>query len=234
MTDKLAAALAERSALYEKACDALRKGVKIRDPHNISIRGELHCGVGVEIDVNVIIEGVVRLGDNVKVGANCILTDATIGPGTRVNPFSTIDGSSVGGDAVVGPYARLRPGSALGDSVQVGNFVEIKNSEIGNGSRINHLAFLGDATLGKTVTIGACTITCNHNFVGVSRTKLGDDAYVGSGCLLVAPVEIGAGATIAAGTTVTKDAPAGKLTVGRVEQVTAAEWKRPVKATELK
>lgn len=234
MTDKLEESLAERRALYDKACNALRKGVWIRNPQSVYIRGELHCGAGVEIDVNVIIEGVVRLGDGVKIGPNCILIDSTIGANTKVNAFSMIEGSNVGADSVLGPYARLRPGSELGDSVQIGNFVEIKNSEIGDRSRINHLSFLGDATLGKSVTIGAGTITCNHNFIGVSRTKLGDDAYVGSGCLLVAPVEIGAGATIAAGTTVTKDAQAGALTIGRAEQETVVNWKRPSKPPEAK
>jgi bifunctional UDP-N-acetylglucosamine pyrophosphorylase / glucosamine-1-phosphate N-acetyltransferase len=220
-------AAVERGELRSRADDAMRAGVRVRDPQNISIRGELRCGTGVEIDLNVIIEGTVNLGDGVKVGANCILINATIGANSRVNPYTMVEDAVIGANALVGPYARVRPGSTIGQSVQIGNFVEIKNSEIGDHSRINHLAFIGDATLGRAVTIGAGTITCNHDGVAVRRTVIGDEAYVGSGCLLVAPVVIGKNATIGAGSTITEDAPPGKLTLARSRQVTVSDWARP-------
>lgn len=218
----------ERGILKARADDALRAGVRIRDPQTISIRGELHCGSGVEIDINVIIEGRVRLDDGVKVGANCILINATIGAQSRVNPYTMVEDAVIGANTRIGPYARIRSGSTIGDSVQIGNFVEIKNSEIGDASRINHLAFIGDATLGRAVTIGAGTITCNHDGISTKRTLIGDEAYIGSGSLLVAPLVIGEHATIGAGSTITEDAPAGRLTLGRSRQLTIPDWTRPV------
>lgn len=217
-------AIIEKSILAERTHAALGQGVRMHDPDSVAIRGELFCGTGVTIDRNVIIEGTVRLGDNVTVGANCILSNATIGAGTVIHPFSMVDQATVGANSFVGPYGRIRPGSALGDSVQVGNFVEIKNSVVGSGSRINHLTFVGDATLGDRVTLGAGTITCNHSQGGVARTAIGAGAYVGSGCELVAPVTIGANATIAAGSTITADAPEGTLTIARARQVTIPDW----------
>jgi bifunctional UDP-N-acetylglucosamine pyrophosphorylase/glucosamine-1-phosphate N-acetyltransferase len=207
-------AAAERVVLQARAATAMQAGVRIRDSQTLAIRGELRCGSGVEIDLNVIIEGTVNLGDGVKVGANCILINATIGAHSRVNPYTMVEDAVIGANTLVGPYARVRPGSKIGASVQIGNFVEIKNSEIGDDSRINHLAFIGDATLGRAVTIGAGTITCNHDGISIRRTLIGDDAYIGSGCLLVAPLVIGEHATIGAGSTITEDAPAGKLTLG--------------------
>ena len=224
----------ERGVLYERACAALLNGVRIRDPNRVAIRGELHCGSGVEIDIDVIIEGKVALGDGVRVGANSILINSTIGANTRVNPFSIVEDAVIGPNCFVGPYGRVRPGSKIGDSVQIGNFVEIKNSEIGSGSRINHLAFIGDATLERDVTIGAGSITCNHDGVGVSRTEIKAGAYVGSGCELVAPLSIGTNATIGAGSTITRDVPARKLTLARSRQVTVENWVRPHKKTPEK
>ena len=219
-------AILERSILHERACAALLTGIRIRDPDRIEIRGELRCGSGVEIDVNVIIEGTVTLGEGVKIGANSILTNSTIGSNTRVHPFSIVEDAVIGSNTIIGPYGRVRPGSIIGDSAQIGNFVEIKNSEVGSGSRINHLAFIGDAKLERNVTIGAGSITCNHNGVGVSRTEIKAGAYVGSGCKLVAPLSIGENATIGAGSTITRDAPAGKLTLARSRQVTVENWTR--------
>ena len=213
-------AVLENDILHARAWDALRDGVRIRDPDRVAIRGELRCGAGVEIDLNVIIEGRVSLGDEVKIGANAILINATIGAQSVVHPYSLVADAVIGAHSFVGPYARVRPGSTIGDSVQIGNFVEVKNAVIGMGSRINHLAFIGDATLGDGVTIGAGTITCNHDGVEVQRTQIGANAYVGSGCELVAPIRIGENSIIGAGSTITHDAPAGQLTIARSRQVT--------------
>lgn len=217
----------EKDISHSRATAAMILGVRIRDPDSIAIRGELNCGQRVEIDINVIIEGRVTLGDDVKVGANAILIDATIGPRTQVNPFSIVEKADIGADTFIGPYGRVRPGSLIGDFVQIGNFVEIKNSEVGARSRINHLAFVGDATLGKSVTLGAGTITCNHSPQGSARTVIGDDAYIGSGTELVAPISIGEGGTIGAGSTITHDTPPKMLTIARARQVTI-ERKSPI------
>ena len=217
----------ESHILYARAVEALARGVRIRDPRAIAIRGELQCGEDVEIDLHVIIEGKVTLGNGVRIGANCTLKSASVGEQTRINPYSMLENAEIGASGMVGPYARVRPGSVVGDRVQIGNFVEVKNSRIGSGSRINHLAFIGDATLGNNVTIGAGTITCNHDRRGVARTEIGEGAYVGSGCLLVAPLSIGANATIGAGSTITKTAPEGKLTIARSRQVTIDDWTPP-------
>ena len=224
----------ERNMLYERACKAILSGVRIRDPRQVSIRGELRCGARVEIDLNVIIEGRVELAEDVRIGANSIIANSKIGPNTRINPFSIVEDSVIGSDSFVGPYGRIRPGSVIGSFVQIGNFVEIKNSEVGSGSRVNHLSFVGDASLGSEVTIGAGTITCNHNGVGISRTQIRAGAYVGSGTQLVAPILVGENATIGAGSTITRDAPAGKLTVGIVRQRTIDNWARPIKKSPIK
>jgi bifunctional UDP-N-acetylglucosamine pyrophosphorylase/glucosamine-1-phosphate N-acetyltransferase len=210
----------EKDISRSRATAAMHRGVRIRDPDSVTIRGELQCGSRVEIDVNVIIEGKVSLGDDVKVGANSVLIDATIGPRSCVNPFSIVERAEVGADTFIGPYGRVRPGCVIGDSVQIGNFVEIKSSEVGAHSRINHLTFVGDAVLGKSVTLGAGTITCNHNRLGSARTVIGDGAYIGSGTELVAPVSIGEGGTIGAGSTITHDTPPGMLTIARARQIT--------------
>lgn len=225
ITDMIELAELERKTFYDRACDAMRAGARIRDPRNIFIRGDLICEPGVEIDINVIIEGKVHLGNEVKVGAHSTLRNATIGAGCTIHPYSTVDGATVGEKTFIGPYGRVRPGSAIGSSVQIGNFVEIKNAQIGSGSRVNHLSFLGDATLGENVTIGAGTITCNHDGSGPQRTVIEANVYVGAGCLLVAPITIGEGATIGAGSTITHDAPAGRLTVARARQATIDAWR---------
>jgi acetyltransferase-like isoleucine patch superfamily enzyme len=222
----------ERNILRARADEALCAGVRIRDPHSVAIRGALRCGTGVEIDLGVIIQGRVTLGDRVRVGAYSILNNATIGAGSTVHPYSMVEDAVIGANTFIGPYGRVRPGSSIGDSVQIGNFVEVKNSDIGTGSRINHLAFIGDATLGSHVTLGAGTITCNHDGIGIQRTQIGAGAYVGSGSELVAPVIIGENATIAAGSTITTNAPAGCLTIARARQVTISAWVRTSKSPD--
>ena len=217
----------ERRIHFKKATDAMQKGVRIRDPHTISIRGNLSCGFGVEIDANVIFEGDVVLGDNVKINANSILRDCRIDNDTIINPFSLIEQSSVGKNSFIGPFARIRPGCVVGNKVQIGNYVEIKNSNIGDRSRINHHTFIGDSLIADDVTIGAGTITCNHDGIGVSETVIERGVYIGSGCNLVAPLNIGAGATIGAGSTITRDVPAAKLTLARSIQTTVHGWVRP-------
>jgi acetyltransferase-like isoleucine patch superfamily enzyme len=221
----------EAVLLFERACGAMDRGVRLRDPRQTAIRGELVCGVGVEIDLDVIIEGTVHLGDGVGVGAHCVLIDAVIEAGAIIKPYSIVERATVGAGAIVGPYARVRPGSALGARVQIGNFVEIKNAEVGADARINHLAFIGDATLGDRVTIGAGTITCNHTPAGPARTVIAADAYIGSGTELVAPVTVGEGATIGAGSTITQNAPAHTLTLARAPQTTVPHWRRAPKPT---
>jgi NDP-sugar pyrophosphorylase family protein len=217
----------EQHIYLKKATHAMQTGVRIRDPQSISIRGNLSCGFGVEIDANVIFEGDVVLGDNVKINANSVLRDCRIGNGTVINAFSLIEQSSVGEDSFIGPFSRIRPQCVVGNKVQIGNYVEIKNSNIGDGSRINHHTFIGDSLLADYVTIGAGTITCNHDGIGVSQTVIEQGAYIGSGCNLVAPLNIGAGATIGAGSTITSDVPAAKLTLARSIQTTVHGWVRP-------
>ena len=219
MATLLDVARIEKHISLERAQALLLKGVRIRDPDRISIRGELACGEAVEIDIDAVIEGQVTLADGVRVGPHCILKNASIGRRSRVNAFSIVEDAVVGEDSFIGPFGRVRPGSVLGDRAQIGNFVEIKNAQLGYGARINHLAFVGDAVLGNEVTLGAGVITCNHDGQGTNTTQIGDGAYVGSGCELVAPVSIGAGAFIAAGSTITQDAPPGKLTLARARQL---------------
>jgi bifunctional UDP-N-acetylglucosamine pyrophosphorylase / glucosamine-1-phosphate N-acetyltransferase len=210
----------ERQILREKATLAMCQGVHIIDPDRIDIRGELICANNVEIDINVIIEGVVNLGEGVKIGANCILKDCSVGSGTKINPYSFVEDSVIGANSFIGPYGRVRPRCKIGDAVQVGNFVEIKNSILDNGCRVNHLSFVGDADLSENVTVGAGTVTCNHNGVTTHATKIGKNAFIGSGCNLIAPLTIGNNAMIGAGSTITHDAPADKLTLARSRQVT--------------
>lgn len=219
----------ERRVLIRRAMSAMAAGVRVRDPNSLYIRGELVCGRDVEIDANVVIEGEVSLGNAAKVGANCVLKASRIGERTIVHPFSLIEQARIGNGGFVGPYARIRPGSDIGDAVQIGNYVEVKNSQIGDGCRINHHSFIGDAVLGDHVTIGAGTITCNHDGARTNQTIIGRDAYVGSGCCLVAPLRIGEGATIGAGSTITRDAPPDQLTLSRPPQTTVEGWHRPKK-----
>ncbi|MGN6702334.1 MAG: bifunctional UDP-N-acetylglucosamine diphosphorylase/glucosamine-1-phosphate N-acetyltransferase GlmU, partial [Burkholderiaceae bacterium] len=224
--------LAELERIHQRnVADALLDaGVTLADPARLDVRGTLVCGRDVTIDVNCVFEGEVRIEDGASVGAHCVVIDATIGAGAQIKPFTHIERAVVGAGAQVGPYARLRPGTTLGPDVHIGNFVEVKNSDIAAGSKANHLAYVGDATVGERVNIGAGTITCNYDGANKFRTVIEDDAFIGSDTQLVAPVRVGRGATLGAGTTLTKDAPEGKLTVSRPRQVTVDSWQRPVKA----
>ncbi|MDX3907046.1 MAG: bifunctional UDP-N-acetylglucosamine diphosphorylase/glucosamine-1-phosphate N-acetyltransferase GlmU [Pigmentiphaga sp.] len=207
----------------------LEAGVTLADPSRFDVRGTLTCGRDVFIDVGCVFEGTVELADGVSVGPHCVLRDVRVGRGTRISAFSHLDGASIGEDARIGPYARLRPGTELGNETHVGNFVEIKNSSFDAGSKANHLSYVGDATVGARVNIGAGTITCNYDGANKFRTVIEDDAFIGSDTQLVAPVTVGKGATLGAGTTLTRDAPAGKLTLSRPRQTTVESWQRPVK-----
>ncbi len=225
------AQLAEVERAYQRqVADAqLEQGVTLADPARIDVRGELKCDTDVAIDVGCLFEGRVVLGEGVSIGAHCVLRDVAIAPGAVVLPYSHLDGASVGAGARIGPYARLRPGTALGPDTHVGNFVEIKASSLGAGSKANHLAYVGDAEVGERVNIGAGTITCNYDGANKFKTVIEDEAFIGSDTQLVAPVRVGRGATLGAGTTLTKDAPAGELTISRAKQMTVPGWKRPVK-----
>lgn len=226
--------LAELERVYQRvrAETLMEQGVMLLDPARIDVRGELSCGIDVVIDVNCIFQGTVSLADGVEIGANCIIKNASIGKGTIIAPFTLIDGASIGGQARIGPYARIRPGTTLGEDTHIGNFVELKNTQMDDHSKANHLAYVGDTTVGKRVNIGAGTITCNYDGANKHQTVIEDDAFIGSDSQLVAPVRVGKGATLAAGTTLSRDAPAGKLTITRVKQVTIESWKRPVKGSK--
>ena len=223
--------LAQLERLHQAAvADALLDaGVRLADPARIDVRGSLQCGRDVEIDVNCVFEGEVVLGDGVRIGPNCVLRDARIADGAVVHPFSHIEQAQVGPGSLIGPYARLRPGAVLGAEVHIGNFVEVKNSTLANGAKANHLAYLGDSTVGERVNFGAGSITANYDGVNKHRTVIGNDVHVGSNCVLVAPVTLGDGATIGGGSTIAKDAPAGQLSVSRARQLTVPGWKRPTK-----
>jgi bifunctional UDP-N-acetylglucosamine pyrophosphorylase/glucosamine-1-phosphate N-acetyltransferase len=219
----------ERTWQAEQARRLLEQGVTLADPARFDLRGELQCGRDVFIDVGCVFEGQVKLADGVRVGAHCVVRDAHIGAGTHIEAFSHIQDATVGDQARIGPYARLRPGADIGDQAHVGNFVEIKKSRLGNGSKANHLAYLGDARIGERVNIGAGTITCNYDGVNKSVTVIEDDAFIGSDTQLVAPVTVGRGATLGAGTTLTSNAPPDQLTISRTRQKTIEGWSRPVK-----
>ena len=224
----------ERTWQRAQADALLDAGVTLIDPERIDIRGELVCSQNVEIDVNCVFEGRVVLDSGVRVGANCVIKDAVVREGTQILPFCHIEGADVGAQSRVGPYSRLRPGAVLAGNNQIGNFVEVKKSDIGLDSKVNHLTYIGDSTVGERVNIGAGTITCNYDGVNKFRTVIGDDAFIGSGTELVAPVEVGCGATIGAGSTITRSAPEGKLTLARSRQMTIDAWRRPVKTTDKK
>jgi bifunctional UDP-N-acetylglucosamine pyrophosphorylase / glucosamine-1-phosphate N-acetyltransferase len=224
----------ERRFQMQQAEALMEAGVRLADPARFDLRGELRCGVDVEIDVNCVFEGRVELADGVHIGANCVIRNAVIGAGTTLQAFTHINGEAlgvtIGAQAQIGPFSRLRPGAVLGDEVHIGNFVEVKNSTLAKGAKANHLAYLGDATVGERVNYGAGSITANYDGANKWRSVIEADVHVGSNCVLVAPVTIGAGATIGAGSTIGKDAPAGQLTVARARQMTLAGWARPVKA----
>jgi bifunctional UDP-N-acetylglucosamine pyrophosphorylase/glucosamine-1-phosphate N-acetyltransferase len=229
VNSKVQLAELERLHQYRNALLLMEQGVTLLDPDRIDVRGELDCGRDVTIDVNCVFEGRVALGDGVEVGAHCVLKNAVIGAGTRIAPFSHVEEAEAGRGCIIGPYARLRPGTKLGEDVHIGNFVEVKNSTVADGSKANHLAYVGDATVGRNVNVGAGTITCNYDGASKHRTVIEDDVFIGSDTQLVAPVTVGRGATLGAGTTLTEDAPPDKLTITRVKQVTVPGWKRPVK-----
>ena len=229
VNDRSQLAALERIHQRTQAERLMAAGVTLLDPARFDLRGELDCGRDVEIDVNCVFEGTVTLGDDVRIGAHCVIRNAVIGAGTRIAPFSHIEDTTMGAACVIGPYARTRPGTRLGQDVHVGNFVEIKNSHIQDHSKANHLAYVGDADVGERVNIGAGTITCNYDGANKFRTIIEDDVFIGSDTQLVAPVRVGRGATLGAGTTLTKDAPAEQLTVSRARQLSVPGWKRPVK-----
>lgn len=220
----------ERVYQMRVAQSLMQQGVTLKDPARLEVRGALSCGKEVEIDVNCVFEGQVSLGDNVRIAANCVIKNAKIGTGTHIAPFTHIDDTTIGENNRIGPYARLRPGTVLQSDAHVGNFVELKNTQVDVGSKINHLSYVGDTTVGKHVNVGAGTITCNYDGVNKFRTIIEDGAFIGSDTQLVAPVTIGKNATIAAGSTITKNAPAEALTFCRAkEQKTIVGWKRPQK-----
>jgi len=227
--------LAELERVYQGrlAAALMEQGVRLADPARLDVRGSLACGRDVEIDVNCVFEGKVALGDGVRIGANCVLANCTIAAGAVIHPFTHIDGEKlgvqVGEGALIGPFARLRPGAQLGAEVHIGNFVEVKNSTLAKGAKANHLAYLGDATVGERVNYGAGSITANYDGANKHRTVIEADVHIGSNCVLVAPVTIGAGGTVGGGSTITKSTPPEALSVARGKQVSLPNWKRPVK-----
>jgi len=223
--------LAELERIYQRnlANALLEQGVTLADPARLDVRGSLICGRDVSIDVGCVFEGKVTLEDGASIGAHCVINNAHIGKDANIKPFCHIEDATVGTASVIGPYARLRPGTELAEDVHIGNFVEVKNSRIAAHSKANHLAYVGDASVGSRVNIGAGTITCNYDGANKFRTIIEDDVFIGSDTQLVAPVTIGKGATLGAGTTLTRDAPAGKLTVSRTKQITIDGWQRPIK-----
>jgi bifunctional UDP-N-acetylglucosamine pyrophosphorylase/glucosamine-1-phosphate N-acetyltransferase len=233
VNDRGQLAALERVLQRRRAETLMLAGTTIVDPHRIDIRGALHCGRDVTIDIGCVFEGDVRLDDGVAVGPYCILREISVGRGTRIEAFSHLEGSSIGADARIGPYARLRPGTALADEVHIGNFVEVKASTLGTASKANHLAYIGDAQVGARVNYGAGSITANYDGANKHRSVIGDDVHVGSNCVLVAPIAVGAGATIGGGSTIVKEAPAGQLTVARAPQVSLAHWRRPRKKAKV-
>jgi bifunctional UDP-N-acetylglucosamine pyrophosphorylase/glucosamine-1-phosphate N-acetyltransferase len=222
----------ERRYQRRQAEALMRDGVRLADPARFDLRGTLACGQDVQIDVGCVFEGDVRLGDGVSIGAHCVIRNARIDAGAIIQPFTHMTDAVVGPRAEVGPFARLRPGAELGAEVHIGNFVEIKNATLAHGAKANHLAYLGDATVGERVNFGAGSIIANYDGANKHRTVIGNDVHVGSNCVLVAPVTVGEGATIGGGSTISKDAPAGQLTVARARQVSIEGWVRPKKAAK--
>jgi bifunctional UDP-N-acetylglucosamine pyrophosphorylase/glucosamine-1-phosphate N-acetyltransferase len=229
VNDKVQLAKLEAALRAERANALMLEGVTLADPARVDIRGEVTVGRDVFIDVNVVLVGKVEIGDRARIGPNCYLKDCRIGADTELHPNCVIDRTSIGARCSIGPFARMRPGAELHDEVHIGNFVEVKNSIIGDGSKANHLTYLGDATVGRKVNVGAGSVTVNYDGANKWRTEIGDNAFIGSGSMLVAPIKIGAGANTGAGSTLTKEAPEGKLTLARAKQVTIEGWKRPEK-----
>lgn len=233
VNDKLQLAHLERVYQLQQAQNLMRQGVTLHDPNRFDLRGNLEIGQDVEIDVNVIFEGANNIGDNVKIGANCSIKNATIGDNVVIFPNCVIENATVGASSRIGPFARLRPETILATDTHIGNFVEIKKSVIGPGSKINHLSYIGDSLIGKKVNIGAGTITCNYDGVNKFQTIIEDGAFIGSDTQLVAPVTVGKNATIGAGSTITKDTPDEQLTLSRNKQISVPTWQRPVKKEKL-
>ncbi len=225
---------AELERIWQRhvADQLMLQGVQLLDPARIDVRGQLNCGADVSIDVGCVFEGKVTLGDGVSIGPYCVLNNVSVAAGTRIEAYSHLNQAEVGSQCVIGPYARLRPGARLGNEVHIGNFVEVKNASIANQSKANHLAYIGDAQIGERVNVGAGTITCNYDGANKHLTVIEDDVFIGSDTQLVAPVTVKKGATLGAGTTLTKDAPENALTVSRAKQITIEGWKRPVKSTK--
>jgi bifunctional UDP-N-acetylglucosamine pyrophosphorylase/glucosamine-1-phosphate N-acetyltransferase len=234
INDKQQLAVAERAYQARETARLMQGGVTLIDPARVDVRGELNCGTDVSIDINTVFEGTVTLGNNVTIGANCIITNCTIGDGSVIEPNCVLESAQIGENCNVGPFARLRPDAKLLDAAKVGNFVEVKNTTLGKGSKANHLTYLGDAEIGSGVNVGCGTITCNYDGAHKHKTIIGDNAFIGSGVELVAPVTIGPGATIGAGSTIGRDAPAGELTLERSRQKTVPGWQRPTKDNKNK
>jgi bifunctional UDP-N-acetylglucosamine pyrophosphorylase / glucosamine-1-phosphate N-acetyltransferase len=229
VNDKLQLAELEAEYRRQRARELMLAGVTVIDPARLDVRGAVSCGRDVVLDVNVVLEGPVQLADGVHIDANCHLSQVSVGAGTHIKPNCVIDRAAIGARCEIGPFTRIRPESTLGEGVHVGNFVEIKRSDLGPGAKANHLSYLGDTSVGRGVNVGAGTITCNYDGANKWRTEIGDGAFIGSGVMLVAPIKIGEGATIGAGSTISHDAPPGQLTLERSRQQTIVGWQRPVK-----
>ena len=229
VNDKVQLAEVETHLRRRRATELMLQGATLADPTRVDIRGQVSVGKDVFIDVNTVFEGSVQLDDGVRIGPNCVVKNTRIGAGTELFAHCVTDNAVIGPNCNIGPFARLRPQAELADHVHIGNFVEVKNSQIGSGSKVNHLTYIGDATVGQQVNIGAGTVTVNYDGANKWRTEIGDNAFVGSGSMLVAPVKIGAGANTGAGSTITRDVPEGKLTLARARQVTLEGWQRPKK-----
>jgi bifunctional UDP-N-acetylglucosamine pyrophosphorylase/glucosamine-1-phosphate N-acetyltransferase len=234
VNDRVQLAQAESEYRRRRAHELMTRGVTVIDPQRLDVRGSVECGRDVVLDVNVVLDGLagpVRIGDGARIGPNCVVVNSAVGAHTQLHANCVVHDARIGPDCSVGPFTRLRPGAQIGAGVHLGNFVEVKNSEIGARSKVNHLTYVGDSTVGSGVNIGAGTVTVNYDGANKWRTRIGDDAFIGSGSMLVAPVTIGAGANVGAGSTITADAPEGKLTLARARQVTIEGWQRPRKKT---
>jgi bifunctional UDP-N-acetylglucosamine pyrophosphorylase/glucosamine-1-phosphate N-acetyltransferase len=232
VNDRIQLATLERYYQQRLAEKLMRQGVTLLDPNRFDVRGDLLVGADTIIDINVIIEGHVKIGRHCYIGPNTILRNTIIGDHVEIRANCVIDGAEISEHCTIGPFARLRPGTILGPQSHVGNFVEIKNSDIGAGSKVNHLSYVGDSEIGKNVNVGAGAITCNYDGINKNRTIIGDNAFIGSNASLIAPITIGEGATVGAGSTISRDAPPQRLTVARALQKTIANWRRPEKNKE--
>jgi bifunctional UDP-N-acetylglucosamine pyrophosphorylase/glucosamine-1-phosphate N-acetyltransferase len=229
VNDKLQLALLESEYRSLRAQALMRAGVTVVDPSRVDVRGTVTTGRDVTLDINVVLEGTVHLADGVRVGPNCVLRDVSVGAGTVLKPNCVIEKAEIGKACEIGPFTRIRPDTVLADSVHLGNFVELKKSRVGRGSKVNHLSYVGDTAIGEKTNVGAGTITCNYDGANKYRTEIGNNAFIGSGVMLVAPIKIGDGATIGAGSTITQDAPESQLTLARTKQFSIAGWQRPKK-----